>query len=107
MNEIIEQIKKELGRLIRSIIDTGSEDGIEIAGTNGRYIYLKYFAGSPFMKWEAYENDGDLIGRGHMHEETEWRRGLGPVLKKVLVGKNAATRIERMAMRVASSFIKE
>ena len=45
MDEIVEHLKKELGRYVKSIISTGSDAGLEIVGVNGRYIYLKYFDG--------------------------------------------------------------
>jgi len=69
-------------------------DGIEIAGMNGRFVYLKPTGGN--LTWEAYENDGGKIEVGSAPLASKWENKVKDILTRVLANpservKNAAT----------------
>ena len=96
MEGMVEEIKTKGGKYLKSVKVTEA-DGLEVMGVNGNFVYFKDHGGTPYITWEAYTNDGDLIDKGRFFEDEEWNRSVGKVLRKIFSTKISSEMIERVA----------
>lgn len=63
--------------------------GVEVAGLNGRFVYLKW--DDRVLTWEAYENDGATILKGRAGVDSAWEAKLERIMRDVLLSVEART----------------
>jgi len=103
LSDNLDRVLARLGSAVKSAKMT--RDGMEIAGVNGRFVYVDIHGrgGAAVVEWEAYENDGARIESGSARYGSNWGMQLDKVVARTFGRTAGVNRFARVAEKVAAA----